>query len=416
MRVRTHAGGLARFYLETLAGLTTLHAHSAERSVRREHESLLTEWMRTARRQITASVSLDTALALCGVLGTALFLRAHLASPGDPAGILLIAYWGLNLPIAAADLSAAMQVWSIQRSVALRLIEPLDTPSEEEAATGSRRNAAPPSIDFDAVTVTMAGHEVLTGISISVPAGTHMAVLGRSGAGKSTLVATLLGLLEPSAGEIRIDGRRLGGELIAALRARTAWIDPAVQLWNRSLESNILYGSTDATPWPQVVREAELYELLERLSNLQRPLGEGGGLLSGGEGQRVRLARALLRRDARLVVLDEAFRGIDRETRRELLRRSRATWRDATLLYVTHDVDEALEFDRVIVLEAGRILEDGDPRALVVRPASAFRAMHDAAARMREEVWRNPLWRRITIADGSVEESPRVRSLREASL
>ncbi|HEX2122616.1 MAG TPA: ATP-binding cassette domain-containing protein [Thermoanaerobaculia bacterium] len=417
MRVRTHAGGLARFYLEALAGLTTLRAHGAEGSVRREHESLLTEWMRAVRRQITASVSLDTALAFCGVAVTLFLLRTHLATTRDPAGILLIAYWGLNLPLAAADLSGAIQAWSVQRSIALRLIEPLDAP--EEAARGDGEPAILPdsgrgvSIDFDGLGVTLAGHAVLTDISLSIAAGTHVAIVGRSGAGKSTLVATLLGLIAPSAGEARVDGQPLDAGTINALRPRTAWVDPAVQLWNAPLEANIVYAARDTTPLPQVIREAQLYEVLERLSDLQRPLGEGGGLLSGGEGQRVRAARALMQREARLVILDEAFRGIDRETRGELLRRCRELWRDATVLCVTHDVDEALLFDRVLVLDEGRLIEDDDPRALAARSGSAFADMRVAAARVREEVWGSAVWRRIAIVNGRVEESRRVASLDE---
>jgi ATP-binding cassette subfamily B protein len=179
MRVRTHAGGLARFYLEALAGLTTLRAHGAEGSVRREHESLLTEWMRAVRRQITASVSLDTALAFCGVAVTALLLRTHLATTSDPAGILLIAYWGLNLPLAAADLSSAIQAWSVQRSIALRLIEPLDAPEELPRGHAVLDSARGVSIEFEGLGVTLAGHAVLTDVSLSIAAGTHMAIVGR---------------------------------------------------------------------------------------------------------------------------------------------------------------------------------------------------------------------------------------------
>jgi ABC-type bacteriocin/lantibiotic exporter with double-glycine peptidase domain len=413
LRMRTHAGGLARFYLEALTGLTTLHAHCAERSVRREHESLLTEWYRVARRQISASVSLDIALAFCGVVLTAILLRRELTGAAGASGILLIAYWSLNLPLAASDLSVAMQAWSIQRSVAIRLIEPLDAPEEGgsgEAAVGEGRGVA---VDMDAVGAVLSGHEILADVSLSVAAGTHVAIVGRSGAGKSTLVSMLLGLISPAAGEIRVDGRPLDAEAVNVLRTLTAWVDPAVQLWNAPLEANITYATRDVSPLPLVIREAELYEVLERVTDLQRPLGEDGGLLSGGEGQRVRVARALMLREARLVILDEGFRGIDRATRGELLRRCRALWKDATMFCVSHDADEAMGFGRVLVLEGGRLIEDGDPVELAKNPASSFAAMREAAARVREEVWANRVWRRIEIANGRVAASPPVPSLDE---
>jgi ATP-binding cassette subfamily B protein len=104
-------------------------------------------------------------------------------------------------------------------------------------------------------------------------------------------------------------------------------------------------------------------------------LGEGGGLVSGGEGQRVRLVRALLRPGVQLVILDEPFRGLDFQQRRELLHRSRQLWSGATLLSISHDIAETMTFPRVLVIEAGRIVEDGSPTALAQQKDSRFHAM-----------------------------------------
>lgn len=406
VRARTHAGGLTRFYLDALTGLTTLHAHCAERSVRREHESLLTEWYRTVRSQITASVSLDTMLAFCGVATTGAMLVAQLRGGTDPGGILLIAYWGLSLPLAAADLANTLQVWGIQRSIVLRLLEPLDAPEEQFAERSGATPTRGAAVTFNDATFTIAGHDVLAHVNLAIEPGTHVAIVGRSGAGKSTLVSSLLGLIAPRHGALLVDGAPLDAN---ALRAETAWVDPAVQLWNAPLEANIVYAARGEgiEHLPLVLREAELYEVLERVADLQRPIGEGGGLLSGGEGQRVRAARAFMQRQARLVILDEAFRGVDRETRRELLRRCRELWRDATMLCVTHDVDEAQEFDRVLVLEEGSIVEDGTPQALAADPGSLFRRLRDAAGRVRDEVWGSDVWRRLTVERGGVHETSR---------
>ena len=118
---------------------------------------------------------------------------------------------------------------------------------------------------------------------------------------------------------------------------------------------------------------AGLRNVVRRLpQGLQTPLGEGGALVSGGEGQRVRFARAWLRRDARLVVLDEPFRGLDRERRRALLAEALRAWRDTTLLCVTHDVAETAGFDRVLVVDDGAIVEDGTPAELAARPVSRY--------------------------------------------
>jgi ATP-binding cassette subfamily B protein len=140
---------------------------------------------------------------------------------------------------------------------------------------------------------------------------------------------------------------------------------------------------------------------------LQTPLGEGGGLVSGGEGQRVRLGRAMLRSGVRLVILDEPFRGLDRERRRELLERSRKLWRQATFLCVTHDVSETMGFDRVVIMEGGRIVENGAPRELARRPGSRYRALLTAEDAVRTGLWSNADWRRLRLDGGRLLEGGR---------
>jgi ATP-binding cassette subfamily B protein len=137
---------------------------------------------------------------------------------------------------------------------------------------------------------------------------------------------------------------------------------------------------------------------------MQTPLGEGGALVSGGEGQRVRLGRAMMRPSARLVVFDEPFRGLDRERRRELLERARAWWKNATLLCITHDVAETLDFHRVLVIDRGRVLEDGNPRALAADPGSRYGAMLRAERDVLETMWGGAGWRRVLLERGRLAE------------
>lgn len=142
--------------------------------------------------------------------------------------------------------------------------------------------------------------------------------------------------------------------------------------------------------------------MLQKLpEGLQTPLGEGGGLLSGGEGQRVRLARALAQTGVRLALLDEPFRGLDRSQRSQLLLDARRQWADATLICVTHDVGETRAFDRVLVVEDGRIVEDDSPARLADRP-SRYRELLQAEQRVRERLWRSGIWRHIRVEQGAV--------------
>jgi ATP-binding cassette subfamily B protein len=161
----------------------------------------------------------------------------------------------------------------------------------------------------------------------------------------------------------------------------------------------------------QALAQADLRGVLERLPDgLQTPLGEGGGLVSGGEGQRVRLGRALARRGVRLVILDEPFRGLDREQRHTLLQRARQEWRGATLLCITHDVQSTQAFDRVLVVAGGQILEDDAPARLAARPETRYRALLDAEAAVHQGLWSSAHWRRLHLVAGRVHEAARTGS------
>ena len=261
------------------------------------------------------------------------------------------------------------------------------------------------ALAFESVSVRAAGHTILKDVDLRLDRGSHVAIVGPSGAGKSSLVGLLLGWHRPATGRVLVDGTPLDATSLACLREETAWVDPAVQLWNRSLLENLRYGARPAEgpEMGEVLRGADLFDVLRRLpEGLRTPLGDGGGLLSGGEGQLVRLGRALCRSPARLVILDEPFRGLDRERRRCLLHRLRRHFRGATLLCVTHDVGETVEFDRVLVIEAGRIVEDGPPRRLAAAANSRFRVLLDAEEAVRAGLWEGPGWDHLRVEAGRV--------------
>jgi ATP-binding cassette subfamily B protein len=199
----------------------------------------------------------------------------------------------------------------------------------------------------------------------------------------------------------------LDEKLVEALRPQIAWVDPAVQLWNRPMLQNLRYGShSDASvDIGNAIEATGLRRVIENLpEGLETPLGEGGGLVSGGEGQRVRFARALLRPVVRLAILDEPFRGLDSSERHRLLEIARETWRGATLVWISHDIDETMGFDRVLVLEDGRVVEDGNPRELMEKPDSRLNAMHRAECVVRDGLWSSAEWRRVRLQGGVLIE------------
>jgi len=153
------------------------------------------------------------------------------------------------------------------------------------------------------------------------------------------------------------------------------------------------------------IEKSDLFGVLEKLpKGLQTPLGEGGGLVSGGEGQRVRLGRAMLHSGARLVILDEPFRGLDREKRRTLLTQAREYWHDATLIFISHDVGETQTFERVLVIENGQLIEDDTPSTLLARPDSRYHALLKAEEVVTKGFWASAAWRRLWLEKGELIE------------
>lgn len=417
MRVRTHGGALSRFYLDALLGLVAVRAHGAERAVRREHESLLVEWYRAGMGLLRMIVVFDGLQSLIGFSLVATLLYSHLTRAGGAGAVLLLIYWALNIPVLGQEIALLARQYPTLRNVTLRLLEPLRAPEEVEvkesldAVPAGRANfpqdaARGVRIQFENVGVHAGGHLILEGINIEIEAGSHVAIVGASGAGKTSMVGLLLGWHRPATGSVRVDGRVLNQQLLEELRRETAWVDPAVQLWNDSLLGNLSYGMHQpGVPLNHVIEEADLRGVLEQLpEGLQMSLGESGALLSGGEGQRVRLGRAVYRPGVRLVILDEPFRGLDREKRKSLLSRARQYWHGATLLCVTHDVGETLAFERVLVVEAGCIVEDGAPHLLAAQQGSRYSALLEAEAIVRAGLWSSSEWRRWRMEEGVLVE------------
>jgi ABC-type bacteriocin/lantibiotic exporter with double-glycine peptidase domain len=378
--VREHVGALFCWFSDALRGSWVVQAHTADGPMRQQHERMTVAWAQTARLLSSASVGTELCSASVGVLVAVSVLALHTARVGWTGAALLMVWWSLALPLLGDRIAAAWRALPEARNLALRLLEPLAGPEAPVTPDRSLEGAGGVRLQLEKVTVVLGGRLVLRDLDLSIEPGQHLAIVGRSGSGKSTLVATLLGLYTPT-GSLRADGAPLDPP---SLRAVTRWIDPSVQLWNRTALSNLRYASADpCADLEQALQDADLLGTVGQLpEGLQTQLGEGGGRLSGGEGQRLRIGRALLRTGARLVLLDEAFRGLDRHQRGQMLERVRQHAGAATLVYITHDVDHALTFDRVVVMAEGRVLEDGAPTELACKPGSHFATLLAAEDRV----------------------------------
>ena len=401
LRLRTHSGALSHFYLDALLGLFAIHSHRAQPAVRRQHEALLTTWARAGFALQRFAVFLEGAQLTAGFGLAAILLAAHLARHTETGAVLLLVYWALNLPVLGQEIASVAWQYPSYRNITLRMLEPLGAMERASSASVFDGTSAA-SLRFENVSVKASGQSILHSINLEIPAGEHVAIVGPSGAGKSSLVGLLLGWYRASEGRILVDGEPLEEE---SFRRSIAWLDPGVHIWNRTLEENIRYGArSNECPVADVQDAIAAARLQSIAARIQVPLGEGGGLVSGGEGQRVRFARAAVRSGVRLAILDEPFRGLDLDTRQALLAEAKRRWSLTTLLCITHDVSETFAFDRVVVVEQGTIREQGSPRELARDPNSRFSALLAAERQAQQRLWSDSLWRRMIVDYGRLRE------------
>ena len=238
--------------------------------------------------------------------------------------------------------------------------------------------AAPPvvrgEVEFRDVSFRYPGTDrwVLRGVSFRIAAGQTVAIVGGTGSGKSTLAALLVRLYDPTEGEVRIDGVPLPRWELSRLRAAIAVVPQDTFLFSASLEDNLALGF-DAEGDGRLervraaARVARLDETVEGFpAGYATLLGERGINLSGGQKQRAALARAVAR-DARILVLDDALSAVDTHTEHEILEQLRAVLAGRTSVIVSHRVTAVMDADRILVVEGGRIVEQGTHAELLKR-------------------------------------------------
>lgn len=241
-----------------------------------------------------------------------------------------------------------------------------ETPDISDAGTLKRAIAG--KVEFDHVSFSYKqGEEVLRDFSLSVSPGETVALVGETGAGKSTIVNLVCRFYEPNQGTIRIDGTDYRDYTLDCLHSQLGYVLQAPHLFSGSIAENIAYGKLDASR-EEIMEAAKLVHAHDFIMNLEQgydtPVGEGGALLSTGEKQLVSFARALIARPA-LFVLDEATSSVDTETEMLIQDAIRTVLRGRTSFIIAHRLSTIRSADRILVLEHGRVVEEGSHRELM---------------------------------------------------
>jgi len=379
-QLREELGELGANVVDIVQGTREVLAASAEglmldrieeQHVRIRHTSVSHGRRSGVEHGATDAITALAAIAVVSVCA-ALTSSGHLEVTRIPVALILAA--GAFAPLAAltgtfrevGQVSAAAE-----RIVALMEAEPVVTDTvDPETSAANRPGARPLHVRFDHVRFRYGDGlpEVLHDVSFEVGAGETVALVGHSGAGKSTCANLLLRLWDVESGAIALEGADVRSLLQRDLRALIAVVPQDVYLFHATVSDNLRLGKPDATD-EEVRRAAALAQadaFIELLPDgYDTVLGERGASISGGQRQRIAIARALLR-DAPILVMDEAVANLDAESEAVLRTAMAEVARDRTTLLIAHRPSTIKTADRVVVLDAGRVVESGTYGELVV--------------------------------------------------
>ena len=363
---------------ENLGAIRTLQASTNETFVADRFGTASEQAFEAARKRLVSRAFLTAATILLVVASivSVLWYGASRVVAGELSGGTL-GQFVLYALFAGGALAELAEVWgevSQAAGAAGRLSELLAIAPSIKAPPQPVALPVPPQgrVVFDAVKFrypTRPDTSALDGISFTIKPGETVAIVGPSGAGKSTLFSLLLRFYDVDSGEIRIDGVAIATADPAAVRQRIAMVPQEIALFAETVADNIAYGVPGATrvQIEAAAAKAEADGFIRALpQGYDTMVGERGVMLSGGQRQRIAIARAILR-DAPILLLDEATSALDAESEAAVQRALEGVMRGRTTLVIAHRLATVLKADRIVVLDKGRIVEDGTHNELIAK-------------------------------------------------
>ncbi|MET3998894.1 thiol reductant ABC exporter subunit CydC [Marinobacterium sp. MBR-109] len=360
-------------------GLADLHIYGG---VQRAIDAATAEEARLQRTQLRMSLltGLMTALMVfiggtTGLLTLAMGVEQVYDGRLEPAQLAMVLFCVLALFEVVAPLPLAYQYLGKTRRAAARLQEVAEAePLINYPPTDEVQVLTPGSFSFDQVCFhyDRSAEPVLDHFSLQVSAGEKILLLGHTGSGKSTLVSLLARFHDPQQGQVLLGGHAVAHYSESTLREQMSVLSQPVQLFAGTVADNLALANAaaDETAMASVLAVVRLdMELGDE--PLSYSIGESGSRLSGGQRKRLALARALLR-DAPILLLDEPTEGLDAATEAAVVENVLRLYPERTLVMISHHLQTAALFDRVVILDRGQVLEQGTPQALAAIPDSRF--------------------------------------------
>jgi ATP-binding cassette subfamily C protein CydC len=354
VRLAAAGGALRVAALDALAGLREVRAFGAEGRMLAAVQAREASYLGAQREQARRGAIWGACAFLCAQGG---ILAVLLAAGAHPAQAALLAFLAVAAFEAVGGLPRAGVMAGLAAAAAARVLEAAEA---MPALADPPRPASLPkgsALAFEAVTFAWAPDRppVFEGLTLDVPQGARVALLGPSGSGKSTLAALALKVVAPAAGRIRLGGVDIATLPAADVRARIAWLSQATHLFDDTVRRNLLLARPDADEaalWA-ALEAAQIAEFVRGLPDgLDAWVGEQGARLSGGQGRRLALARALLS-PAPLLILDEPCAGLDAETERAFLATLNEAASGRTVVLIAHRLTGVERLDRIFRLSAG---------------------------------------------------------------
>ena len=312
--------------------------------------------------------ALVTVILIVGLLAWAIHLwQRHEATVGD---VVLVCTLGISVLSATRDFAVALvdvtQHFARLSEALVTLLSPHELTDHPQAATLAPKGGA--RIVFERIGFAYPGdRQVFERFTLAVEPGQKVGLVGPSGAGKSTLIALLQRFYDLPSGRILIDGQDISRATQESLRQAIAVVPQDAPLLNRSLMENIRYGrpeATDAEVW-EAALAARCGEFIENLpAGLDTIVGDRGAQLSGGQRQRVAIARAFLK-NSPILLLDEATSALDSEAEEAIRDALSRLMQGRTVIAAAHRLSTLRNFDRIVLLKRGKIVQDGEPERLL---------------------------------------------------